>query len=132
MTVALSIRQPWAWLIVNGYKNIENRTWSTCFRGSFLIHASKKIDHAGLDWVRLNRSDIVLPMVFETGGIVGSAEIVGIVKNPRDGGFWFIGPYGFVIRNARKLPFMSMLGSTGFFQVDYKEKYDLFYNPIPL
>ena len=24
---ALSIRQPWAWLIVNGYKDVENRTW---------------------------------------------------------------------------------------------------------
>lgn len=29
----LSIRQPWAWLIVNGYKDIENRTWPTHFRG---------------------------------------------------------------------------------------------------
>ncbi len=37
----LSIRQPWAWLIVNGYKDIENRTWSTRFRGKVLIHAGK-------------------------------------------------------------------------------------------
>ncbi|WP_245839042.1 ASCH domain-containing protein [Yersinia kristensenii] len=37
---ALSIRQPWAWLIVNGYKDIENRTWNTKCRGPVLIHAS--------------------------------------------------------------------------------------------
>ena len=37
----LSIRQPWAWLIVNGYKDIENRTWSTRFRGKVLIHGMK-------------------------------------------------------------------------------------------
>jgi len=30
---ALSILQPWAWLVVNGHKDIENRTWGTGFRG---------------------------------------------------------------------------------------------------
>ena len=40
---ALSIRQPWAWLIVNGYKDIENRTWSTDFRGRVYVHAGRKI-----------------------------------------------------------------------------------------
>lgn len=38
---ALSIRQPWAWLIVNGFKDIENRSWDTKYRGLVLIHASK-------------------------------------------------------------------------------------------
>ncbi len=36
----LSLRQPWAWLIVNGYKDIENRSWRTNHRGPLLIHAS--------------------------------------------------------------------------------------------
>ena len=36
----LSIRQPWAWLIAHGWKNIENRTWPTGYRGRFLIHAA--------------------------------------------------------------------------------------------
>jgi len=36
----LSVRQPWAWLIVNGHKDVENRTWSTQHRGDILIHAS--------------------------------------------------------------------------------------------
>ena len=39
--LALSIRQPWAWLIVHGWKDIENRTWRTRVRGRFLIHAAK-------------------------------------------------------------------------------------------
>ena len=38
---AISIRQPWAWLIVHGWKNIENRMWRTSYRGPVLIHASK-------------------------------------------------------------------------------------------
>lgn len=49
---ALSIRQPWAWLIVNGYKSIENRTWNTRIRGTILIHAGKGFDKEGYAWVR--------------------------------------------------------------------------------
>ena len=39
---ALSIKQPWASLIANGIKDIENRTWKTHFRGRIYIHASVK------------------------------------------------------------------------------------------
>jgi hypothetical protein len=35
----LSLRQPWG-LVVNGYKDIENRSWRTNHRGPLLIHAS--------------------------------------------------------------------------------------------
>ena len=38
---ALSIKQPWAWLIANGYKTIETRLWNTEFRGDLVIAASK-------------------------------------------------------------------------------------------
>jgi hypothetical protein len=51
---ALSVRQPWAWLIVNNYKPYENRTWSTKVRGPILIHASNAFDKAGYTWVRAN------------------------------------------------------------------------------
>jgi hypothetical protein len=36
---AISIRQPWAWLIVNGYMDVENRIWAANVRGRVLIHA---------------------------------------------------------------------------------------------
>lgn len=41
---AISIMQPWAWLIVNGHKSIENRSWRCHVRGPILIHAGKKLD----------------------------------------------------------------------------------------
>lgn len=42
MIPALSIRQPGAWLIVNGHKDIENRDWPTTnFRGRLLVHADQ-------------------------------------------------------------------------------------------
>ena len=36
----LSVRQPWASLLVSGLKDIENRTWAPNFKGGILIHAS--------------------------------------------------------------------------------------------
>ena len=38
---AITIKQPWASLIVEGIKDVENRTWATKFRGRVLIHASQ-------------------------------------------------------------------------------------------
>ena len=40
--IALSVRQPWAWALLFGGKNVENRTWSTHRRGRIWIHASKR------------------------------------------------------------------------------------------
>ncbi|MGA1256394.1 MAG: ASCH domain-containing protein, partial [Candidatus Nanopelagicaceae bacterium] len=37
---AISVRQPWAWLITQGFKNIENRTWVCSIRGDVALHAS--------------------------------------------------------------------------------------------
>ena len=117
---ALSIKQPWSWLIVNGHKDIENRTWYTKFRGKFLIHAGKAPDKTVLT-SKVN--GIILPnfCYADFGGIVGIAEIVDCVdcifapNSP-----WFSGPYGFVLKNARPLPFMPVRGQLGFFEVDYK------------
>ncbi len=41
---ALSIRQPWANLIVSGEKTIETRVWATPYRGPLLLLSSKKPD----------------------------------------------------------------------------------------
>jgi hypothetical protein len=38
---ALTVAQPWAWALIFGNKRIENRNWSTTYRGPLLIHAGK-------------------------------------------------------------------------------------------
>ena len=48
----LSVKQPWAWLIVAGVKNVENRTWFTNYDGPLLIHAGKTWDHEGAERIR--------------------------------------------------------------------------------
>jgi hypothetical protein len=46
---ALSIRQPWASLIVAGYKDIENRSWRTSYRGPVLIHSAQRVADVTLE-----------------------------------------------------------------------------------
>jgi hypothetical protein len=114
---ALSIRQPWAWLIANGLKDIENRTWGTNFRGTFLLHAGKSFDYEGYEWV-ISEMGVALPppSQFELGGIVGQAEIIDCVTSFDSP--WFSGPYGFVLRNARPRRFTPISGKLGFFNFE--------------
>ncbi|WP_285647115.1 AAA family ATPase [Lentzea sp. NBRC 102530] len=44
---ALSVRRPWAHLVAAGHKPIENRTWSTSYRGPVAIHAGQRWEAAG-------------------------------------------------------------------------------------
>ncbi len=113
----LSIQQPWAWLIVNGFKDVENRTWPTRFRGKFLVHASKR-PSANIQIIRNEvraRFHIEIPNVLDLGGVVGEAEIVDCGKSCPSG--WFEGPWGFVLAGAKCLPFQALRGKLGFFSV---------------
>ena len=120
--IALSIRQPWAWLIVNGFKDIENRDWSTGRRGRFLVHAGKGMtrdEYDGcLDTIDYTgRTDIALPAfdALERGGIVGSAVLLDCVSKSESK--WFFGRYGFVLAEGKPLPFVPLKGQLGFFKV---------------
>lgn len=45
---ALTVRQPWAWAIVFGGKDVENRTWLPKYRGPLAIHAAAAASQRGL------------------------------------------------------------------------------------
>jgi hypothetical protein len=105
---ALSVRQPWAYLIVSGGKDIENRKWKTSYRGPVLIYASNTIDAKSYD--RLKKEGIDLPPLetLKTGGIIGETEIVDCVDSSDS--VWFSGPYGFKLKNSKRLPFEPCRG----------------------
>lgn len=99
----LSVQQPWAWAIVEGYKRVENRTWTTRHRGPVLIHAGVTVRGPAIEYLREefrlqapSRSEI------DRGCIVGIAELVDVVtrKNSKRFGRWFEGPYGLVFQRA--------------------------------
>ncbi len=128
---ALSIRQPWAWLIVNGHKDIENRTWPTRVRGRVLIHASKGMTRGEYEDVEdylcevfetgpHDAQFITLPKfeALERGGIVGVATITDCVASERRASTWHMeGQFGFQVADAKVLPFMPCKGALGFFDV---------------
>jgi hypothetical protein len=126
MTLALSIRQPWASLILLAGKNIENRTWEAKVRGRILIHAAKGMTKREyikarafasfatciLDPVRL---DDLEPTHLPRGGIIGSVNLVDCVYQSDSP--WFQGPYGFVLQDPKPLEFIPFKGQLGFFDV---------------
>jgi hypothetical protein len=113
---ALSIRQPWAWLIVTGYKDIENRSWRTNYRGPLLIHASRAIDPTSLDRIE-GRYGLRIPAKkLLRGGIIGVVELVDVVREYRSP--WFDGEgFAWVLANPRPLDFVEMSGRLGLFDI---------------
>lgn len=113
---ALSIRQPWCWLILNCGKDVENRDWKTNYRGPLLIHAGKQMDK-DFPWGQLDTPDRNMPLTkdYPLGGIVGIATLVDVVTSSTSP--WFSGRYGFVLRDVQALPFMPYSGALGLFPV---------------
>jgi hypothetical protein len=107
----LSIRQPWAALIVRGLKDIENRSWATRYRGPVLVHASRRPSVDSLADIA-RQFDIDLPYLeLPLGGIVGITNIIDCVDaHPSR---WFEGEFGFVLARSRTLPFIPWKGSLG-------------------
>lgn len=121
---ALSIRQPWAWLIVNGYKDIENRSWNTKYRGQVLIHAASGLTkheyNAALEFCRTVHPNLPVNIPryesIERGGIVGVATITGTCESSSSP--WFFGPVGFQLKDARPVPFYPLRGRLSFFDTN--------------
>lgn len=121
---ALSIRQPWAWLIVNGHKDIENRTWATRHRGPTLIHAAKGVTRRAYDDCLAFAIRAGYCAYFprfeelERGGIVGEVNITDCVRTSDS--LWHMeGCWGFRLADARPRLFMPLPGKLGFFDVTW-------------
>lgn len=84
-TPALSIRQPWAWLILHAGKDIENRSWKREYTGRILIHAGTTMtrgDYEESKSFAKQRGVTNLPSFEELkktqcGGIVGEVTLDG-------------------------------------------------------
>lgn len=120
---ALAIRQPYAWLVVNGIKDVENRSRRTHYLGQILIHASLNRDLLLEDSLSelSDRACIDLPESFNTGGIVGVAEIVGCVRE-FDSVWKAPDTWGWQLENARPLSFRPCKGALGFFRPRFTDK----------
>jgi hypothetical protein len=142
---ALSIKQPWAWLICKGFKDIENRDWfigrkvasgAVNFRIQLpqiiYVHAGKKVDseswchiedypeNYGLDREEFAQSDFYQKqqnIIDGCGAIIGEVTITGCVTESKSP--WFTGKYGFTLTDPvlYSKPVLCK-GQLGFFKPD--------------
>jgi hypothetical protein len=122
----LSIKNPWADLIVHGTKRLENRTRRTLYRGLFFIHVPLGFGKVGYNLLGETKGcgpngeiEGIKDMLAlglqrypdQKGMIIGSAEVVGCEADMLDP--WFMGPWGWKLANVYPLeptPFKGMLG----------------------
>ena len=91
-TRAISIRQPYVELILQGKKRREFRSRRTNIRGRVYIYASLKLSDHLPSWRKLGMVSKPLP----TGVIVGSVEIVDCCREAN-------GDYGYILANPKRL-----------------------------
>jgi hypothetical protein len=134
---ALSILQPYAWLILRpditdpgarayayqrgDIKDIENREWYSKLRGRIYVHAGKRYtrdDHGAYTEEFAEDFGIQLPAYADLprGGIVGTVEIVDCVRE-HPSRWKMFGTWGFVLRDAQPLAFRPFRGQLNFFDV---------------
>jgi hypothetical protein len=133
---ALSLSRPWDYLILHPpFKDIENRTWPTKYRGRIYVHRAKSVDIDGWQWIKSHALQLgisahaldciaelchIYPFPLQTSGLVGEIDIVDCVTESDSP--WFFGPDGFVLANPKAyeqaIPYRGM---PGLFEVNLKE-----------
>jgi hypothetical protein len=122
-TRTISLWQPYAWLVANNHKPVENRPKRCHIRGQVLIHAGLHFNPD--EWTRIADDiyalDPKIPLPNESrvdrGGIVGVMTIHGCVEKMDSP--WFTGRFGWLVKDCQPLPFRPCKGSQGFFNVNY-------------
>ncbi len=126
---ALSLKQPWAALLVHGRKTIEVRRWPTARRGRILIHAARIPDQRPESWKQVPAE--LAETARMLGGIIGAADLTGCrtyhtleafaadqALHLNDPSWFQASLYGFTFENPTVLLFRPYPGWMRFFPVD--------------
>lgn len=101
---ALSLKQPYAELIIQGRKTIELRKWNTQFRGEFLIHASKHPDEEAMK--RFGFDSLPTSCIVGKTTLVDVKEYKNEEEHKKDKPFHLAsnawGNYGFILKDSQR------------------------------
>ena len=120
--IALSVRQPWAWAIVAGFKKLENRSAGAIAAGKMdcrriAVHAAAGLKEGEFRWGhwRLHKHGVRCPHPTELprGAIIGAVDVVDIVSESESE--WFGGQRGLVLANAETCEPIPCPGALGYF-----------------
>jgi hypothetical protein len=110
----LTVRQPWASLIVAGIKDVENRSWATHRRGLLAIHAGKSIDRGAPAELFEMVEDCPL------GALVGSVSLDDI-QTDSPSRWAQPGSFHWCVSGAQRIEPVPMVGHLGLW--DLPEEY---------
>ncbi len=121
--LALSVRQPWAWAICAGFKDIENRSTVAVSKAGFhprpvAIHAAKGMTRdeyeEASEFMASLGINCPLPKDLVRGAIIGAATVTAIVKDHNSP--WFFGPRGLVLTDQCAVQPIPAVGALGLFR----------------
>ncbi len=121
--LALSVRQPSAWAIIHGGKEIENRSLGSIRAGRMgpgriAIHAAIGMRQAEYDYLvwRWGQDGVRVPKpdALPRRAIIGSVDVVEIVTESDSP--WFGGDAGLRLRDPRPCKPIPATGALGFFE----------------
>ena len=126
----LTIKQPFASLIAEGYKEYEFRTWKTKYRGPLLIHAGLGVDKEAMKrYEKLNLN-------YPKGKIIAKVNLTDCIevdnnfksKLKEKNYLVYQGAinsnkkeYAFKLENVEKIEEISIKGKLSFWDYDYKK-----------
>ncbi len=105
----LTIRQPWAWAIVAGFKIIENRSWRTHYRGPLAIVASKSRETIDEGEAFLRALGIEPPRAYSFGALLGAVELTDLQtladfrRQPNGDDPFAVWPFCWILRSPVRL-----------------------------
>ncbi|MFF4607786.1 hypothetical protein ACFY12_34235 [Streptomyces sp. NPDC001339] len=103
MIRALTVRQPWAAAIAYADKSVENRTWTTPYRGTLLLHSSKSIDRAANRHAPM--AAIVRGLQLDLGAVIAVARITDVHEDDGECTAWsHSGHHHWVLDDVTPLP----------------------------
>lgn len=135
----LTIKQPWCWLILDGLKDVENRSWSTDYRGVLYLHAGQRFDYGSFDFIfglgepLFNRmvnkfaldfsQDYYTPTIRDKsdfGKILGCVDLFDCVQG--SGSKWASeGSYHWLFRNPSLIEPVECRGNLGLWNFNFEE-----------